>query len=676
MGVISTQNLTYRIVAGNLPGTQLDVFQDEDLQISNNITNLFDLGILPTDFTKNITLPGTKLNNAFFEHYYDISIINPFLFSTSIKVPCYLDFNGLYLVQGYLQLNKVSVYQNKAVDSYEVTIYGALSSFARTVNTAFLTDLTNLQKYNHTSSYDNIVASWTGSLFNGDIVYPLADYGNAWNFDYNRDLQGINSNEGAMNTMDFKPSIRMKAVWDGIFEYAGFTYSSSFMAQDWINDIYMVCNHSLTYPIYSTIDLETYGQIQIGAISGSGQTDLVLTDNAVQQLPWYSVQSDPQGFVGVNSSYRVEVASKLEGTLSLAVNVSGSLNNMPDNWAIYYWPTGSTPTGAGSGYSVIPNFNSYFDQLVVSRTGGVNQTYNISTDYYTSVLQPGEYYFGLYQKKYYSSGAGTPRVTIDPGGNPKSFLTISKVRQAADGLIMDIPSNMPFGTKGIKLIDFLTSVQKKFNLVIYPDNTKPNNFIIETFNNWYKKGKVVSFDNFIDLNQKIDVIPANNLAVNNLSFGDTLDADYISQQFNKGANREYGKAYYVDTQNYFSSGKFDVATGFASTPLYYITGTGLSGSVDGINPGAPVYQWALGGQGYNYNSNTDACSGVYYYPATVYTAESNAFDITQFFTDPALTTPFQGTGYYYKFYKVGGGATYYSTDITYGGYPGAAIYQC
>ena len=69
MGIISTQAFTFRLVAN---GTQLDLFDDEDVQLSNNVTGLFDLGVLPSDFTRQITLPGTKINNAFFEHVYDI----------------------------------------------------------------------------------------------------------------------------------------------------------------------------------------------------------------------------------------------------------------------------------------------------------------------------------------------------------------------------------------------------------------------------------------------------------------------------------------------------------------------------------------------------------------------------------------------------------------------------
>jgi hypothetical protein len=122
-------------------------------------------------------------------------------------------------------------------------------------------------------------------------------------------------------------------------------------------------------------------------------------------------------------------------------------------------------------------------------------------------------------------------------------------------------------------------VQKKYNLVIYPDKTQQKRFIVETFNDWYSKGETKDFNKYINLDEKIEVIPANNLAVNQLNFGDTLDGDYISQQFQKANNREYGKTYYTDTQNFFSQGEFNVQTGFASSPLTYLNATGDSGSI-------------------------------------------------------------------------------------------------
>jgi hypothetical protein len=243
---------------------------------------------------------------------------------------------------------------------------------------------------------------------------------------------------------------------------------------------------------------------------------------------------------------------------------------------------------------------------------GINTTYELQTQFKLYGIPPGNYYFQLKQRPNFASPTIQPTVTIDPDSTTKSYLEITQVNAAADGRIMDIPSNMPFGTNGIKQIDFIIGLQKKYNLVIYPNKTKANEFIIETFNRWYNRGEVKDFNKFINLDEKIEVIPANNLAVNELNFGDTLDQDFISQQFNKEANREYGKTYYTDTTNFFSQGKFEVKTTFASDPLIRIPGTGLSGSVAGITPPATSYTFVIGDVGYG--SDVQACSNTYFFP--------------------------------------------------------------
>ena len=167
MGVFTTQGYRGKLVDA-LTGKILDTFADEDIKVSTNILELFDLGEIPGTFTQTMTLPGTKVNNAFFEQYFDISVWEPDLFNTNQKVEAYLDFDSFYLVNGYLQLNKVNVLENKFVDSYEVTLFGIISNFSIDTRSSFLTDLTTLSSYNHTSSLGSITSSWVNGLFNGD----------------------------------------------------------------------------------------------------------------------------------------------------------------------------------------------------------------------------------------------------------------------------------------------------------------------------------------------------------------------------------------------------------------------------------------------------------------------------------------------------------------------------
>jgi hypothetical protein len=604
MGVISTQGFTFRLMASGSNGfEQLDIFNDEEIKISNNVTGLFDIGLLPSDFTRQITLPGSKKNNAFFEHVYDISVDNPYLFSTNAKVAAYFDFDSVYLSSGYIQLNKVNVRANKFIDSYEVTVFGTLSSFSRDINKFFLTDLTSLAKYNHTSSYANIVQSWDTSsgLFNRDIVYPWCDYGSGWQFSPGFTFFGINqsvSPSAGLTTQDYKPAIRIKPVLDAIFTEAGYTYSSSFMNQSWIDNVYMVCNHSLKYPIYTGVDLEGYGVGKVTAISGSGITNINIPSGSTPTyFPFFNRLSDPQNSFDANGAYTLPISSSIQGVLNLEWNLSGSIN-APGVY-MYFQNTGSLATT----YVALTVINQYYTDLynanVAAGNTNINLTSTLQQEFISPVLEAGTYRFGVRWDAYPSTPV---KITQDPGGTPKSYLEVTKVRQAADGRVLDIPSNMPFGTRGIKQIDFILGLQKKFNLIIYPDRTQLNNFIIETFNDWYYKGKVKDFNKYINLNNTIEVIPANNLAVNQLNFGDMLDLDYVSQQFTKESNREYAKTYYVDTANYFSQGSFDVKTTFASDPLLRIPGTGVSGSVGGLNPVIVAYEVYDGAQLY-YNGN-------------------------------------------------------------------------
>jgi len=639
MGVLSTQGIEFQLVANDII---LDLFKDEDILLSDNVTGLFDLGIIPADFTRQITLPGSKKNNAFFEHVYDISVQSPDTFATNIKVPCYLDFGGVYLAQGYLQLNKVNVYANKFIDSYEVTIFGAVSSFAREINRSFLTDLNSLSIYNHTASFSNISASWAGELFSGSIVYPLAEYGSKLKYTSGDVFFGIDDNEGGLTVQDFKPAIKMKLVWDAIFNEAGYTYSSSFIDNGGFDDVYLVCNRALKYPVFSGVNLETLGVATLAPISGSGQTDLVIAQNTTTNLPWYNIEKDPSGVIGTNSSYTINLphSSSLKGTLLLNVKLSGSLGGPVTEFIVR--DTGSLTQQS---LTTLVNFNQYFQantfEMFAEGANGQNKTYKVETEFTTATLAPGTYYFGLKWYDQFASPYDNFTFTLDPDGKPISKLQITKVQQAADGRIMEIPLNMPFGTNGIKQIDFLTSVQKKYNLVMYPSKTNRNEFIVEPFNSWYSKGRRWDFNKYANLDEKIEVIPANNLAVNELNFGDLLDQDYISQQFSKEANREFGKAYYTDTENFFSQGKFEVKTAVSSTQLLQIAGTGVSGSVSGVNPTPPPgILYVIGPN--SYGGDTAACASTYYYPTNVYALESDPNIVTQLFTDAELTIPFDG----------------------------------
>ena len=654
MGVTSTAGFNFTLVAN---GITLDLFKDETFTISDNATGLFDVGTLPTEFTRTITLPGSKKNNEFFEQYYDISVENPFLFATNTKVDAYFDFGGIYLASGYLQLNKVNVVANKYIDSYEVNIFGSLASFAREVNRAFLTDIDNLTQYDHTSSVENISGSWNNNLFNGDIKYPLADYGKDYfmgsleTFGRN----GINTNAGYLKSHDFKPGIRVVKVLDAIFDKYGYTYESDFLTSSFFDDMYLLLHNGGKYITVDGLDLETIGQIRVAATSGSS-SDIVLDNDEWTAIKFQNNEYDPSGYYTDAYSYKQSLGkpSDLRGKFKFKLNVSGSAGVPQLNFGLA--ETGSydaykaNPTASLDGLpgnradiNSLETINKYLRQEYTVTQGNADQDYEFEYQWVTdaAVINGGggwqvsngrEYYFVVQNATY---GGSNYTAVLAPNGDIDSFIEVNEMTEAGEWSVVEIQDNMPTGTAGIKQIDFIRALQKKFNLIIYPSKTKPKHFVIETFNNWYKKGKVKNFNKFINLDSKIEVTPANNLAVNKLEFGGILDNDLLSQNFNKQNNREYGKSFYIDTQNFFSQGEFKVESTDAASPLRYVVGTGITGSANVQTGYSILYFRTTSYYGYDVCSTSIRTGYI--------TSNRNYFDVGDIvYTDSTLTTRLTG----------------------------------
>ena len=638
MGVVSQAGLSFKLVSGT---TILDLFEDEDIFLSDNITGLFDIGLLPSTFSRNITIPATQKNNDFFNHYYDISVESPFLFDTNVKVDAYIDYDGFYLAQGYLQLNKVNLGKGKFIDSYDVSIFGLVSSFARDISRSTLNDLSSLTQYNHTSSWTNISASWGGGLFSGDIVYPLADYGQGIYFDGAPYSFGVNTTSGSLGVEDFKPAIRVKKVLDAIFEEYGYVYESDFMTSSFWDNIYMICDNDLKYPVYDDIDLNVFGKVRMTPVEGSF-TDITLTADTYQHLVYENIEYDPEGRINSDIEYQTTTFSDYKGKIKLVCQVSGSQTTST---------TGSF-TAAGTGSAGVPQFNlqayrssggtvgnvwnvnlerinQYFREWASAGNTG-DKVHTLEEDFVLS-MNTGNYQFRL---KYEEFGGSDFTVILNPDNNTDSYLEINEVKQAADLRVINIPENMPFGQTGIKQVDFIKGLQQKYNLIIYPSKSKPNTFIIDTFNNWYKKGVVKSFDKFIDLDKGITVTPANNLAVNKVEFGDTVGKDILAQNFDKENNRSFGKSIYIDSQNYFSQGEIKVEPIFSASPLRYVTGTGVSGSYV-VPPTGTAVSVFLSNLLYGPVGAT-ICST---YPRTRYMDGATFEEGVQIFKDQFLTQP-------------------------------------
>ena len=159
------------------------VFEGEtyDLDIDSSIPLRLDISAIENTRIGNFygvgsqtfDLPGTKRNNQFFKHAYEVGTEDVPAFYNSI--PGYIIYEGETVLQGQFQLLNV-VADNGTYALYKCQITDSVVQFKDEIANKLVANA-DWSAYDHTLTKDNIVSSWTGGLLGGSIFYPLCDYG-------------------------------------------------------------------------------------------------------------------------------------------------------------------------------------------------------------------------------------------------------------------------------------------------------------------------------------------------------------------------------------------------------------------------------------------------------------------------------------------------------------------
>lgn len=229
---------------------ELDLFEDASINVIIQETDITDVASRRSPYSKTFSIPGTKNNNHFFEHFYEVNGVG---FDPLTRKPSVVQYRGTEIFKGFLRLNAV-VRLGDRID-YEVYILSEVTDFTSIVGDTTLKEL-NWVELNHTQNYDTVTQSWyatsgdTTGLFGGKILYPMVHYG----LDYQVSTGTTSSFQFAINTSGntgidysgssipptyFKPAIRIKTIIDKVFESSGYSIKSSFFQSAYFKSIYM-----------------------------------------------------------------------------------------------------------------------------------------------------------------------------------------------------------------------------------------------------------------------------------------------------------------------------------------------------------------------------------------------------------------------------------------------------
>jgi len=197
---------------------EIDLYTQEPIKLTKSVLSVDDITQNKSSFSRTFRVPHTSTNGVFFKSVFNVNSID---FDATQRTAAYILVDGSTFDWGNIQL--MAIYRNDSTGKieYEITFLGSTSAFATEVGPRDMSTI-NLSDLSHELTYQNITASWqpggTG-LLNGDIVYPLAEYGYTYTgsvpdqstlsvFGGTGSTKGFTVSANPLSREQFRPAIR------------------------------------------------------------------------------------------------------------------------------------------------------------------------------------------------------------------------------------------------------------------------------------------------------------------------------------------------------------------------------------------------------------------------------------------------------------------------------------
>jgi hypothetical protein len=471
---------------------KLDLFGDENILITSAVADITDITKNLTDYSRNFTVPASKVNNQIFKHYYNANIDNTFDARTKANSSIYI--NGVLFRDGKAQLNKVEIKKGKP-SSYTLFFFGNLINLAKKLGDDKLSDL-DLSAFDHPYDGSTIKQGLQTSLFSGDIKYCLF-YKKQLFYNSNPSdntvldtIQNIAYQGGVNQTgVEFnflKPSIRNIRIIEAIESKYGITFSRDFFGRAEFTDTYLWINNN---------NENTSGGGEIQPIFDGG--DLMFIDpitNYFNITISRFLAYPPNSYSRFSIDFRVTPAVGFEATpYTIKYFRNGSLIST----AIY--PVGGIQT----------RFNTFTD------SGEYEAYYEVSSElefsFTTRLRQRGLDNIGFFEFIVIDITSTSSEQTIG-----SSFNTA-----------LELPD--------IEIIDYLKAFFQMFKLVVVP--TGKNNLYVNTQKEYYRQGQIFDITKYVD--QENYSVSRGEL-LNNINYSFEEPKAILNVEFEKQNNEFYG----------------------------------------------------------------------------------------------------------------------------------------
>lgn len=519
---------------------RLDLFGDESISLTSTIQNVKDISKVFTDFTQSFSVPASKRNNKLFKHYYNGSFINGF--DGRKKRDGLLQINNIDFKKGRIAIEEVEMKNNNPY-AYKIFFYGETVSLKDVIGDDQLDSLDWLSNFDTSYAYSDVYGYMSngrdvtvgGTTYTDAIITPLISaedrfiYDSAINTQFGN-LYDDDDSAGGVYT-NLKYAIRLWVILKAIEEkYPEIQFSTDFLSTSTTN----------FYSLYMWMHRER-GKFNVASDTKTTLNQLGSGTN----LNGFYVYSN---YFVVNDLFSYGAREYL---VDLNIDVDSS----------------------SFVFDILVEKNG---QAFASFTGLTGATsYNESF----SIYENAEYRIKIkheLQIDVESTSDMYVRRIDDEGLTDAALFGFQATQTLTTSPNFAILENIP----NMKIIDFLTSIFKMFNLVAYYNGST---IVVKTLDSYYSAGGSYNITQFVEM-ESFSVKPYN--LYKDIKFEYSGLKSLLADKHLDLFNDSWG------TETYALSDKYDGDTYILSVPFEHMKYERLY-DVNGGSSTSVMWGWAV-----------------------------------------------------------------------------------
>ena len=530
---------------------QIDLYENEKMHLNYKFTDLTNFSAVGS-YSQEFRIPASATNVDFFGAIFNVNFNGWFDFRK--KVEANLTVNTIPIASGHIQVKKL-YWQAGKLFEFEVVFFGEVPNLSRLLNEKKLRDIKSIVEGD--LDYDLLHAN-VETPPNDHTILTLCD---KWNLTAsNTEGQPVYSTTiGGQPTYKplyvghLTPAVKAYYLFEQILKDAGIQWASNTLTEclehvyvPFVNGQYLNSSLGLN-DITSTLALASN---VTGQTFGPGDVQYNLSSALTEY-------NDPNG----DWSSGIFTAP-FSGQFSFKVWASGEITSSTFLTSLFIRPEfyingifSAIATTAFYADTIFSNNVVNTIDLTAGDTLEIRLAMTLNDDGTTGPADATVTFYGNGANDY--TGTGVELVSVGTSLTGDTCL-------------------MEFNAPDMKQIDFITSIQKMFNLAFVPDRTLPNTLRIEPLVEYIGSGNTLDWTEKLDLSKDITYYPTTDLQKSKFTFTYTEDSDYYNSVY-KDNGRIYGSYEVTENDfeviNEFSTGEEKVELAFAPTPSAQVENT-------------------------------------------------------------------------------------------------------